>query len=226
MLFKNRKEAGRRLAMRLGKYANREGVIVLGVPRGGLLVAFEVATALDLPLDVLVLRKLGVPGQEELAFGAIGSRGVRVLDGRVIESTGLSTLVIELVTQNEQTELARQEHLYRGDRPLLNVQGKTVFLVDDGIATGSSITAGVRALRQMQPAAIVIAAPVAPASTVADLKREADDVICDAIPETFYGVGQFYQNFPQVSDAEVNELLYAASEHRAKHRNAEIIGRR
>jgi len=222
MLFKNRKEAGRRLAMHLGKYANREDLIVLGVPRGGLPVAFEVARVLNLPLDVFVLRKLGVPGHEELAFGAIGSRGVRVLDQRVIESTGLSTLEIELVTQNEQTELARREHLYRGDRPLLNVQGKRVFLVDDGVATGSSITAGVRALRQMQPAAIVIAVPVAPASTVTGLKREADDVICDTIPETFYGVGQFYQNFAQVSDEEVNELLYAAFEHRAKHRNAEI----
>jgi putative phosphoribosyl transferase len=216
MIFKNRQEAGQRLASRLSKYANREDVIVLGVPRGGVPVASEVATALNLPLDIFVLRKLGVPGHEELAFGAIGSGGVRVLDREVVKSVGLSDVVIELVTRAERTELARREQIYRGGRPPLDVRGKIVILVDDGIATGSSLRAGVRALRQMQPAAIVIAAPVAPRSTVNRLRREVDDVVCAAIPERFYGVGQFYHDFSQVSDEEVNELLDRASRQRGE----------
>jgi putative phosphoribosyl transferase len=216
MIFKNRQEAGQRLASRLGKYANREDVMVLGVPRGGVPVASEVAAALNLPLDIFVLRKLGVPGHEELAFGAIGSGGVRVLDREVVKSVGLSDSVIELVTRAERTELARREQIYRGGRPPLDVRGKTVILVDDGIATGSSLRAGVRALRQMQPAAIVIAAPVAPRSTVNRLRREVDDVVCAAIPERFYGVGQFYHDFSQVSDEEVNELLDRASRQRGE----------
>ena len=214
MIFRNRAEAGQQLASRLGKYANRDDVIVLGVPRGGVPIAFEVATALNLPLDIFVLRKLGVPGHEELAFGAIGSGGVRVLDRQIVEAVGLSELVIELVTRAERAELARREQIYRGGRPPLDVRGKTVILVDDGIATGSSLRAGVRALRQMQPAAIVIAAPVAPRSTVNRLRREVDDVVCVEIPERFYGVGQFYHDFSQVSDEEVNELLDSASRQR------------
>jgi putative phosphoribosyl transferase len=216
MIFRNRAEAGQQLASRLGKYANREDVIVLGVPRGGVPIAFEVATALNLPLDLFVLRKLGVPGHEELAFGAIGSGGVRVLDREVVKSAGLSNSVIELVTRAEKAELARREQLYRGKRPALDVRGKTAILVDDGIATGSSLRAGVRALRQMQPAAIVIAAPVAPRSTVNHLRREVDDVVCVAIPERFYGVGQFYHDFSQVSDEEVNKLLDTAFRQRGE----------
>lgn len=212
MIFRNRQEAGRRLAARLKAYANREDVIVLGVPRGGVPVAFEVATALNLPLDVFVLRKLGVPGHEELAFGAIGSGGVRVLDRQVVESLGLSELVIGLVTREETAELARREKIYRGGRAPLDLRGKTVILVDDGIATGSSLRAGVSALRQMGPRAIVIAAPVAPPTTVNRLKREVDDVVCDETPKTFYGVGQFYGDFAQVSDEEVNELLKRAAQ--------------
>jgi len=211
MIFRNRAEAGDRLVSRLGEYANREDVIVLGVPRGGVPIAFRVATDLNLPLDVFVLRKLGVPGHEEFAFGAIGSGGVRVLDKSVVAALGLSDSLIEHVTQTEKAELARREQIYRGLRPPLDVHGKTVILVDDGIATGSSLQAGVRALRQMQPAAIVIAAPVAPRSTVNRLKKEVDDVVCVAVPETFYGVGQFYQDFSQVSDEEVIELLNTAS---------------
>jgi putative phosphoribosyl transferase len=207
MIFRNRREAGQRLASHLGKYANREDVIVLGVPRGGVPIAFEVATALNLPLDVFVLRKLGVPEHEELAFGAIGSGGVRVLDREIVESVGLSDLIIEMVTRSERAELARREQTYRGGRPPLDVRGKTVILVDDGIATGASLRAGVRALRQMHPAAIVIAAPVAPQTTVNRLRREADEVVCTEIPDRFYGVGQFYHDFSQVSDEEVNELL-------------------
>jgi predicted phosphoribosyltransferase len=214
MIFRNRQEAGRRLAAYLGKYANRQDVMVLGVPRGGVPIAFEVAIALNLPLDVFVLRKLGVPGHEEFAFGAIGSGGVRVLDRDVVEYLGLSNLIIEAVTRAERAELARREQTYRGGRPPLDVRGQTVILVDDGIATGASLTAGVRALRQMQPAAIVIAAPVAPQTTVNRLRREVDDVVCAEIPETFFGVGQFYADFSQVSDEEVNELLQRASRQR------------
>lgn len=217
MIFRNRQEAGQRLALRLGKYANREDVIVLGVPRGGVPVAFEVATVLNLPLDIFVLRKLGVPGHEEFAFGAIGSGGVRVLDRQVVESLGLSDLVIDIVTQAEKAELARREQIYRGGRPPLDVRGKIVILVDDGIATGSSLRAGVRALQQMQPAAIVIAAPVAPGSTVNRLRRDVEEVVCVEIPEEFYGVGQFYQDFSQVSDEEVNELLNRSSRQRDAH---------
>jgi len=211
MIFRNRAEAGQRLASHLVKYANRDDVVVLGVPRGGVPIAFEVATALNLPLDIFVLRKLGVPGHEELAFGAIGSGGVRVLDREIVKAVGLSDTVIEMVTQAERSELARREQIYRGGRPPLDVRGKTVILVDDGIATGSSLRAGVRALREMRPAAIVIAAPVAPQSAVNRLKHDVDDVICAAIPEKFYGVGQFYEDFSQVSDEEVIELLDSAS---------------
>src|SRR5271169_5461537 len=195
MIFQNRAEAGQQLASRLGKYANRDDVFVLGVPRGGVPIAFEVATALNLPLDIFVLRKLGVPGHEELAFGAIGSGGVRVLDREIVKAVALSDTVIEMVTQAERSELARREQIYRGGRPPLDVRGKTVILVDDGIATGSSLRAGVRALREMRPAAIVIAAPVAPQATVNRLKHDVDDVVCVAIPERFYGVGQFYDDF-------------------------------
>jgi len=216
MIFRNRQEAGQRLAAHLGKYANRQDAIVLGVPRGGVPIAFEVARALNLPLNVFVLRKLGVPGHEEFAFGAIGSGGVRVLDREVVEALGLSILMIEAVTQVERAELARREQIYRGGRRPLDVRGQTVILVDDGIATGASVTAGVRALRQMQPAAIVIAAPVVPLAAVNRLRREVDDVVCAEIPETFFGVGQFYDDFSQVSDAEVNELLKTSSRQHAE----------
>jgi putative phosphoribosyl transferase len=219
MILANREDAGRQLASHLLRYAHREDVIVLGIPRGGVPVAYQVARALDLPLDVFVLRKLGVPGREELAFGAIGSGGVRVLDREIVAALGLSQLDIEAVTRAEKIELTRRERLYRGGRPPLDVRGKTVILVDDGIATGSSLRAGVLALRQMQPAAIVIAAPVAPPSTVNRLRPEVDDIVCVETPGTFYGVGQFYGDFLQVSDEEVNELLDRAWRQRSDHRH-------
>ncbi|MGB8476536.1 MAG: phosphoribosyltransferase [Candidatus Acidiferrum sp.] len=207
MIFKNREDAGRKLAARLGKYANRDDVTVLGVPRGGIPVAFEVAMALKLPLDVFVLRKLGVPGHEELAFGAIGSGGVRVLNPSVVQQLGISDAEIALVTGAEKQELERREVLYRGKRPPLDLHRRTVILVDDGIATGASLTAGIHALKQMHPAAIVVAAPVAPPETCARLRREVDEVVCVEMPEPFYGVGRFYDDFSQVPDEEVNELL-------------------
>lgn len=211
MIFPNRIEAGRRLALMLHKYANRKNVIVLGIPRGGVSVAFEIARTLKAPLDVLVLRKLGVPGHEELGFGAIASGGIRALNSEIVEALRISPWDIEVVTEREARELKRREHAYRGRRPALDVKRRTVILVDDGIATGSGMRAALDALRQMKPAQIVVAVPVAPASTCDHLRGEVDELICLATPEPFYGVGQFYCDFSQVSDEEVNELLDRAS---------------
>jgi putative phosphoribosyl transferase len=211
MIFPTRTEAGRRLALLLREYANRKNVIVLGIPRGGVPVAFEVARMLKAPLDVLVLRKLGVPGHEELGFGAIASGGIRALNPEIVEALRISPSDIELVTGREAKELKRREEAYRGRRSALNVKGRTVILVDDGIATGSGMRAAVDAVRQMKPAQIVIAVPVAPASTCDHLRGEVDDLICLATPDPFYGVGQFYYDFSQVSDQEVNELLDRAA---------------
>lgn len=207
MVFKNRQEAGRELATRLTKYANREDVLVLGVPRGGIPVASEVATALHVPLDIFVLRKLGVPGHEELAFGAIGSGGVRILNADVVDRLGISELEIAAAMQEQTRELERREKLYRGDRPPLDVHGRTVILVDDGIATGASLRAAIHAIRKMKPAAIVVATPVAPRETCNRLRQEVDELVCVDIPEPFYAIGEFYIDFSQVSDGQVVELL-------------------
>ena len=222
MVFPDRVEAGRRLASSVRKYANHGDVIVLGVPRGGVPVAFEVAKALKAPLDVFVLRKLGVPGHEELAFGAIASGRVRVLDENTIEAAGLSHLDIELVTAMEKEELKRRERAYRGARPPLKVEGKIVILVDDGVATGSSMRVALRALRQMEPAKIVVATPVASTSACDRIQPEADELVCLETPEPFYGVGQFYRDFSQISDAEVNELLDQAAQIQAARADEEL----
>ena len=222
MIFPNRTEAGRGLAMRLRNYANRKDVTVLGIPRGGVPVAFEVARMLKAPLDILVLRKLGVPGHEELGFGAIASGGIRALNPEIVEALRISSLDIEAVTNREVKELKRRERAYRGDRPPLEVRGRTVILADDGIATGSGMRAAVNALRQMNPARIIIAVPVAPASTCDHLRLEVDDLICLAMPEPFYGVGQFYYDFSQVSDQEVNELLDRAAQETKKQDYPEV----
>lgn len=207
MIFANRTEAGRSLAWRLDNYANRNDVVVLGIPRGGVPVAFQVAEALHAPLDVFQLRKLGVPGHEELAFGAIASGGVRVLDRQILHALSISSSVIEAVTAREQKELKRRELAYRGDRPPLPVTGRIVILVDDGIATGASLLAGIRALRQLRPAKIVIAVPVAPPETCERLANEVDELVCVATPEPFRAVGQFYDDFSQVKDEAVIEML-------------------
>jgi putative phosphoribosyl transferase len=224
MIFSNRTEAGRRLALRLRDYANRKDVIVLGIPRGGVPVAFEVARTLKVPLDVLVLRKLGIPGHEELGFGAIASGGIRALNPEIVGALRISPWDIELVTNRERKELKRREHAYRGRRPPLHVTGLTVILVDDGIATGSGMRAAIDALRQMKPAHIVIAVPVAPGSTCDRLRSDVDDLVCLETPEPFYGVGQFYFDFSQVSDQEVNELLDRAAREIAEqeHATAEV----
>jgi putative phosphoribosyl transferase len=214
MIFANRTEAGEELALRLSTYANRDDVIVLGAPRGGIPVAFEVAMALKAPLDVFVLRKLGVPGHEELAFGAIASGGVRILDRDTVEALGIAGWEIERVTSVEKQELERREQAYRGGRHPQDIRGLTVILVDDGIATGSSMRAAIRALRQMKPTRIVLAVPVAPPSTCSQLQFEVDELVCLEMPEPFYGVGGFYEDFTQVSDGEVIELLDRASRQR------------
>jgi putative phosphoribosyl transferase len=226
MIFANRKEAGQKLALRLRKYANRGDVIVLGAPRGGVPVAFEIAADLTAPLDVFVLRKLGVPGREELAFGAIASGGVRILNRNIVEGLGITGLDIERVTRAERQELERRERSYRGGKAPLDVSGLTVILVDDGIATGSTVKAAIRALRQMKPARIVIAVPVAPLSTCNQLQFEADELVCLEMPEPFYGVGQFYSDFSQVSDEEVKELLDTASRTRREpHLDTQVTSR-
>lgn len=207
--FRDRVEAGRILAHRLTKYADQRP-IVLGLPRGGVPVAFEVAKALKAPLDVYVVRKLGVPGHEELAMGAIASGDVRVLNKRVIEDLRISEEAIEAETRKEQQEVQRRERLYRGDRPPLDVSNRTVVLVDDGIATGSTIKAAIAALKKQKAGRIVVAVPVAPASTIEELKREVDEVICVSTPEFFYAISLWYEEFPQTSDEEVSELLKQA----------------
>lgn len=206
-MFVNREDAGRKLAEKLTHYANKKDLVVLGIPRGGLPVAFEVAARLCAPLDVFLLRKLGVPGHEELAFGAIATGGVRVLDQEIVEALDISERAIEQVTSTERSELERHARVYRGDRPALDVKGKTVILVDDGIATGSSMRAGIRALRQLQPKRIVVAVPVAPKRTCDLLKGELDELVCLQTPPLFHAIGQFYEDFSQVSDQEVLALL-------------------
>jgi predicted phosphoribosyltransferase len=205
--FLDRRDAGRALGAKLASYRNRNDVVVLGLPRGGVPVAFEVALALDAPLDVFLVRKLGSPGQEELAMGAIASGGVRVLNPTVIRSLRISAEEIERATRREEEELRRRELSYRGDRPPLDLRSRIAILVDDGLATGSSMRAAVEAARKLAPARIVVAVPVAPFSTAREMRRIADDVVCVATPEPFDSVGRFYEEFDQTTDEEVRELL-------------------
>lgn len=207
MVFRNRQEAGRALAGRLREYADRPEVLVLALPRGGVPVAAEVARALQAPLDVFLVRKLGVPGQEELAMGAIASGGVRVLNREVVDALGIPPEMIEIVTREEQQELARREGLYRDGRPPPAVRGRTVILIDDGLATGSTMRAAVAALRQQQPARIVVAVPVAAPSTCDEFRELVDDIVCYQTPPSFRAVGLWYEDFSQTSDEEVHELL-------------------
>lgn len=210
-IFRDRTDAGRRLAQRLQKYAGRLRLLVLGIPRGGVPVAFEVASALKAPLDIFVSRKLGVPGQEELAFGAVASGGACLLDDEIVTAAGISASDIDRVIQRERHELERRERVFRAGRPPRRVEGMTVVLVDDGIATGASVGVAVAALRQQGPAKIVVAAPVVPASTLQRLQREVDDVVCLYSPKKFYAIGEFYDDFGQVTDEQVIGLLDLAS---------------
>lgn len=210
-MFRDRIEAGQLLAERLSQYAGRDDVLVLGLPRGGVPVAYEVAQALGAPLDVFVVRKLGVPGHEELAMGAIASGGVRVLNEDVVRVLQIDDEVIEYVAEEESAELRRREQLYRRDRPPLEVGGKTVIVVDDGLATGSTMRAAVSALKQGKPAQVIVAVPVAPPSTCAELGKMVDEVVCVQTPELFHAIGLWYENFTQTSDREVRDLLDAAN---------------
>jgi putative phosphoribosyl transferase len=208
--FFNRTEAGQFLAENLSSYANRDDVIVLGLPRGGVPVAAEVAKRLNAPLDVFVVRKLGLPGHPELAMGAIASGGVRVFNGEVVNALRIPDEVIDAVSTEEFVELERREKAYRAGLPSLDVEDKTVIVVDDGIATGSTMLAAVSALRQLSAARIVVAAPVIAASACREIQRQAAEVVAVRIPERFYAVGQWYEDFSQTSDEEVRDLLAQA----------------
>lgn len=212
MRFLNRNEAGRQLAPKLGKYTNDSNAIVLALPRGGVPVAYEIAFALHLPLDVFIVRKIGVPGDTELAMGAIASGGVRILNDDVVNYLHISPESIEAVTQQENHELERRERQYRGNRPTLQLQGKTVILVDDGLATGATMKAAVAALRNHHPARIVVATPVAASSTCEAFANMADNIvcICGQTHDPFYAVGLWYEDFRQTTDAEVRDLLERA----------------
>ena len=210
MIYRDRGEAGRRLAAQLTNYANRPNVLVLALPRGGVPVAFEVARALRAPLDIFLVRKLGVPGHEELAMGAIATGGVRVLNEETLRYLHVPDAVIDAVAADELRELERREQLYRGDKPAPDVKGKTVVLVDDGLATGSTMRAAAAALRQQQPARIVVAVPVSARQTCDEYRMGVDEIICAITPEPFHAVGMWYADFSQTTDEEVRALLARA----------------
>lgn len=212
--FRDRAEAGRHLAERLMGYANQQDVLVLALPRGGVPVAFEVAQALDAPLDLFLVRKLGFPGHEEFAIGAIASGGVRVLDDEVIRTFGVSRGEIEQVTARERTELSRRERLYRDDRPPPDVAAHVILLVDDGLATGSTMRAAVAALKLENARRIVVAVPVAPRETCDAIRAEVDEIVCAETPEPFRAVGMWYDDFGQTTDDEVRTLLARAAHER------------
>ena len=205
--FRNRTDAGRQLAGKLAPYADRPDVVVLALPRGGVPVASEVARALGAPLDVFVVRKLGVPGHEELAMGAVATGGLRVLNDEIVHGLDIPEREIAAVADRELHELSRRERLYRGDHPPPDVGGRTVILVDDGLATGATMRAAVQALRQQQPARIVVAVPTASPDTCEALKAAADDVVCAMTPEPFFAVGHWYDDFTQTTDDEVARSL-------------------
>jgi predicted phosphoribosyltransferase len=216
MRFRDRTDAGQQLAKALSAYAGAARLLVLALPRGGVPVGFEVARALGAPLDVFVVRKLGVPGHEELAMGAIASGGVRILNQPVIESLSIPPAAIETATARELKELARREHAYRGAHAFPSLEGRTVLLVDDGIATGSTMRAAVKAIRAQHATRLIVAAPTASPSGLDDLEREADAVVTVMTPSNFSGVGQWYLDFTQTTDDEVRALLERArsgSEH-------------
>jgi putative phosphoribosyl transferase len=210
--FTNRTEAGRQLADDLKEYAGREDALVLALPRGGVPVAFEVARALGLPMDLFLVRKLGVPGHEELAMGAIASGGVRVLNEEVVRMFSPPEDTIARVAAQEQEELERRERAYRGGRRDLRLEGRTVILVDDGLATGSTMRAAAQAVRAQDPARIVVAVPVAAAETCDEFRGEVDEVVCTLTPEPFRAVGIWYDDFAQTTDEEVRDLLRRADE--------------
>jgi putative phosphoribosyl transferase len=214
--FKDRIEAGELLAQRLMRYARRDDVIVLALPRGGVPVGYVIASKLEVALDVLLVRKLGFPGREEFAMGAIASGGVSILQKEVIDRFRIPLSVVEAVKQRESNEIERREKRYRANRPFPQLQDRVVILVDDGIATGSTMLAAVQCLRNFKPARIIIAVPVAPPETCRILRSEVDDMICLSMPEQFYAVGAWYKDFGQTSDEEVTNLLERAEREQAQ----------
>lgn len=208
--FRNREEAGKLLANRLRAYKDRPDVLVLALPRGGVPVAFEIARSLHVPFDVLIIRKLGVPGQEELAMGAIASRGIRVINNDVVQWLALSPEVIDKVSAHEQHEVERRERLYRGNRPAYHIQNRVVILVDDGIATGATMLAAVAAVKQQQPAKVIIAIPVAASASCEEFAGKVDNLVCISKPANFFAVSLWYDYFPQTTDEEVRNLLARA----------------
>jgi predicted phosphoribosyltransferase len=212
--FQDRREGGRLLARKLSVFKNRSGVLVLALPRGGVPVGFEVALALQAPLEVFVVRKLGVPGHEELAFGAIATGNIRVLNQDVVDLFRLSQAQIEAVVAREEAELKRRERTYRGDHPAPDPAGRTVILVDDGLATGATMLAAARALRQQKPKTIVIAVPVASPEACNEFRPEVDEIVCAVTPQPFHAVGVWYQDFTQTTDEEVHQLLAQAARQR------------
>jgi predicted phosphoribosyltransferase len=210
-LFRDRHDAGRRLAAALTDYVSRPNLLILALPRGGVPVGYEVAQALHAPLDVMLVRKLGVPGQEELAMGAIASGSIRIVEEAVIAAFRIPEAALANVAAREAMELDRQERTFREDRPRARIAGKTIILVDDGLATGSTMRAAAAALRSQRPDHLAIAVPVAPTETCEDLRLEVDSIVCLLTPFPFVSVGSWYQDFSQVEDSQVRELLQAAS---------------
>lgn len=216
-IYRDRRHAGLVLAEKLERYRGRPGLLVLALPRGGVPIGFEVARALQAPLDVFVVRKLGAPGHEEYAMGAIASGGVRVMNP--LRGLSVPPDAVARVIAREQAELARRERLYRGDRPAVGIRGRSVVVVDDGLATGSTMQAAVTAIRQQQPAWVTVAVPVAAAATCKALAEQADEVVCASTPQPFHAVGLWYAAFPQTSDEEVQQLL-----EQARHEHAQVAG--
>jgi predicted phosphoribosyltransferase len=216
MRFKDRQDAGRQLAARLRGFAGRPDVVVLALPRGGVPIAHEVAAGLGAPLDLFLVRKLGVPGHPELAMGAIAEGGIEVLSDDLIRELGIPPALVEQIAVHERLELERRDRLYRDGRPLVSVRNRIAVLVDDGLATGSTMQAAATALRRLDPARIVIAVPVGAPDTCERLRRYADEVICLATPEPFEAVGLWYETFTQTTDDEVRALLESSRERRAQ----------
>jgi predicted phosphoribosyltransferase len=212
--YRDRREAGRELARHLRAYGGRSDAIVLALPRGGVPVGFEVARELGLPLDVYIVRKLGMPGQEELALGALASGGVCVLNDEVVRAARIPPQTIDAIAAREEKEIVRRERLYRGDRPSVDVRERTVLLIDDGLATGATMSAAAAALRKLGPRRIVVAVPAAARETCESLASEVDEIVCAMMPEPFYAVGYWYEDFTQTSDEEVQALLAAAQNRR------------
>lgn len=224
--FQDRYEAGRFLATKLGHHVNAPSIVVLALPRGGVPVAYEVARALNAPLDVFLVKKLSMPGYEELTMGTVASGGVRILNGEAIHHLGISENMVEAMVQEREQDLQRREKLYRGERPAVEIEDSHVILVDDGLATGANMRAAVQALRERHPKSVTVAVPIGSADTCHQMAREADEVACAMTPDPFYSVGAWYSDFIQITDEEARQLLdHAAHERRARQAQRNNLSR-